>query len=111
MALQPLPFQSFHSLQGSPYIVLFASLTRYRTMLHVFENKSQKTLRTKRSLEEFYFFETILSLGLQQAIRATKYEMLFEHSEFIECFEKIGFRPLRQRSALPLATEGTQERF
>ena len=27
MALQPLPFQSFHSLQGSPYFALFASLT------------------------------------------------------------------------------------
>ena len=31
MALQPLPFQSFHSLQGSPYFALFASLT-LRTM-------------------------------------------------------------------------------
>ena len=28
--------------------------------------------------------------------QATKYEMLSERSEFIECFEKIGFRPLSQ---------------
>ena len=58
MALQPLPFQSFHSLQGSPYFALFASLTRYRTMLHVFENKAQKTLRTKRSLEDVLLSES-----------------------------------------------------
>ena len=37
--------------------------------------------------------------------------MLFERSEFIECFGKSDIRPLSQRSALPLATEGTQELF
>ena len=64
---------------------------------HVFFINAQlnsKTFRTKRSLEEFYFFETSLSLWLRLAIWVTKYEMLFERSEFIECFEKIGFRPL-----------------
>ena len=37
-------------------------------VLHAFSNKFSKTFRTKRSLEKFYFFESILSLGLRIAI-------------------------------------------
>ena len=54
---------------------------------------SSKTFRTRRSLEECKFFESILSLGLRNAIWGTKYEMLFERSEFIEWFEEFVFRP------------------
>ena len=54
---------------------------------------SSKTFRTRRSLEECIFFESILSLGLRNAIWATKYEMLFERSEFIEWFKEFVFRP------------------
>ena len=54
---------------------------------------SSKTFRTRRSLEECKFFESILSLWLRNAIWATKYEMLFERSEFIEWFEEFVFRP------------------
>ena len=46
-----------------------------------FFDKSKKTFRTKRSLETVGFSESPLSLGFSQA---TKYEMLFEQSEFIE---------------------------
>jgi hypothetical protein len=42
---------------------------------------NSKTFRTRRSLEDVGFSESILSLGFSQA---TKYEMLFERSEFIE---------------------------
>ena len=64
-------------------------------VLHAFSSRSSsKTFRTKRSLEECKFFESILSLGLRNAIWGTKYEMLFERSEFIEWFEEFVFRPL-----------------
>ena len=52
-----------------------------------------KTFRTRRSLEECKFFESTLSLWLRNAIWGTKYEMLFERSEFIEWFEEFVFRP------------------
>ena len=55
-----------------------------------------KTIRTKRSSEKFYFFWIAIESLIVIAIWETKNEMLFERSEFIEWFEKIGFRPLRQ---------------
>ena len=63
-------------------------------VLHVSSNKFSKTFRTRRSLEYVGFSESILSLGLAKTIWATKYEMLFERSEFIEWFEEFVFRPL-----------------
>ena len=54
--------------------------------------QDSKTLRTRRSLETVLFSEPywVLARGASQG---TKYEMLFERSEFIEWFEEFVFRP------------------
>ena len=64
-----MPLGSLH--KGAYYVI----------SINKIKERITKSFRTRRSLEAVGFSESILSLGFSQA---TKYEMLFEHSEFIE---------------------------
>ena len=55
-----------------------------------------KNIPHEEVFREILFFWIDIESLIVIAIWETKYEMLFERSEFIEWFEKIGFRPLRQ---------------
>ena len=81
-------------------------LCSLRLSKNVFEESNDEVIREKESNpqniphEEVFRGMQILWIDIESqiasAIRATKYEMLFERSEFIEWFEEFVYRPPSQ---------------
>ena len=79
---------------------------KYLLVRNVFEESNDEVSREKESNpqniphEEVFRGMQILWIDIESriasAIRATKYEMLFERSEFIEWFEEFVYRPPSQ---------------
>ena len=79
---------------------------KYLLVRNVFEESNDEVIREKESNpqniphEEVFRGMQILWIDIESriasAIRATKYEMLFERSEFIEWFEEFVYRPPSQ---------------